>query len=45
MADILILTIDGSYGLEMETFEALQVLKIHELPKIIIAVTHIDLYK
>lgn len=44
-ADIIITLVDGSIGFELQTFELLSVLKIHEFPKLFCVVTHLDLYK
>ncbi|BGP44943.1 Glycoside hydrolase 2 (Mannanase, beta-galactosidase) [Rhodotorula kratochvilovae] len=45
VADLVLLMIDGSFGLEMETFEALSALSSHGLPKLIAVLTHLDLVK
>ncbi|GAA5955257.1 hypothetical protein JCM3765_003261 [Sporobolomyces pararoseus] len=45
VADLVLLMIDGSFGFEMETFEALSALSSHGLPKIISVLTHLDLVK
>ncbi|GAA5872522.1 hypothetical protein JCM16303_004547 [Sporobolomyces ruberrimus] len=45
VADLVLLMIDGSFGFEMETFEALSALSSHGLPKIISILTHLDLVK
>ncbi|KAI5478527.1 ribosome biogenesis protein BMS1 [Pseudohyphozyma bogoriensis] len=45
VADLVLLMIDGSFGFEMETFEALSALSSHGLPKIIAVLTHLDLVK
>ncbi|KAM0747297.1 DUF663-domain-containing protein, partial [Meredithblackwellia eburnea MCA 4105] len=45
VADLVLLMIDGSFGFEMETFEALSALSSHGLPKIIAILTHLDLVK
>lgn len=45
VADLVLLMVDGSFGFEMETFEALSALNSHGLPKIIAVLTHLDLIK
>ncbi|GAA5902639.1 hypothetical protein JCM5296_000729 [Sporobolomyces johnsonii] len=45
VADLVLLMIDGSFGFEMETFEALSALSSHGLPKVIGVLTHLDLVK
>ncbi|GAA93772.1 uncharacterized protein L969DRAFT_92309 [Mixia osmundae IAM 14324] len=45
VADLVLLLIDGSFGFEMETFEALSALSSHGMPKLIGVLTHIDLIK
>ncbi|SCZ91006.1 BZ3500_MvSof-1268-A1-R1_Chr1-3g02469 [Microbotryum saponariae] len=45
VADLVLLMIDGSFGFEMETFEALSALSSHGMPKIIAVLTHLDLVK
>lgn len=45
VADLVILMIDGSYGLEMETFEYINMLQVHGFPKILGCLTHMDLFK
>ncbi|POY71498.1 hypothetical protein BMF94_5811 [Rhodotorula taiwanensis] len=45
VADLVLLMIDGSFGFEMETFEALSALSSHGLPKLIAVLTHLDLVK
>ncbi|KZT28903.1 DUF663-domain-containing protein [Neolentinus lepideus HHB14362 ss-1] len=45
IADLVLLTIDGSFGFEMETFEFLNVLQSHGFPKVIGVLTHLDLIK
>lgn len=42
VADLVLLTIDASYGFEMETFEFLTIAAAHGLPKVIGVLTHID---
>lgn len=43
--DLVLLMIDGNYGLEMETFEFLNLAQHHGMPKVIGCVTHCDLFK
>ena len=45
IADLVLLMIDGSYGIEMETFEFLNQLQLHGLPKVIGLLTHLDKFK
>ncbi|GAA5897424.1 hypothetical protein JCM8208_003268 [Rhodotorula glutinis] len=45
VADLVLLMIDGSFGLEMETFEALSALSSHGMPKLMAVLTHLDLVK
>lgn len=45
IADLVLLMVDGSFGFEMETFEALSILSSHGLPKIMAILTHLDLVK
>ncbi|KAJ2914727.1 hypothetical protein MD484_g5682, partial [Candolleomyces efflorescens] len=45
VADLILLMIDGSFGLEMETFEFLNILQSHGFPKVIGILTHLDLIK
>ncbi|EEB99660.1 hypothetical protein MPER_00622, partial [Moniliophthora perniciosa FA553] len=45
MADLVLLMIDGSFGLEMETFEFLNILQSHGFPKVIGVMTHLVLIK
>ncbi|KAH9818468.1 hypothetical protein DFH28DRAFT_114641 [Melampsora americana] len=45
VADLVLLVIDGSFGFEMETFEALSALSSHGLPKLMAVLTHLDLIK
>ncbi|KAI5188655.1 ribosome biogenesis protein BMS1 [Nematocida sp. AWRm77] len=42
IADLVILTIDATVGLEVETFEMLNLLKTHGFPKIMCAITKLD---
>ncbi|GAB0497799.1 hypothetical protein MMPV_009136 [Pyropia vietnamensis] len=43
VADLVLLTIDGAYGFEMETFEFLNIVATHGMPKVIGVLTHLDL--
>ncbi|KAG0147162.1 hypothetical protein CROQUDRAFT_43286 [Cronartium quercuum f. sp. fusiforme G11] len=45
VADLVLLVIDGSFGFEMETFEALSALSSYGLPKLMAVLTHLDLIK
>lgn len=45
IVDLVLLMIDGNYGLEMETFEFLNIAQHHGMPKVIGCVTHCDLFK
>ena len=45
VADIVLLTIDSSIGLEMHSFEFLSLLQIKGFPKCMGVMTHIDTYK
>ncbi|GMM34387.1 GTPase [Saccharomycopsis crataegensis] len=45
IVDLVLLMIDGNYGLEMETFEFLNLAQHHGMPKVIGCVTHCDLFK
>jgi ribosome biogenesis protein BMS1 len=45
IADLVILTIDGSYGFEMETFEFLNILATHGMPKVMGVLTKLDGFK
>jgi len=42
IADLVVFTVDASVGLEIETFEMLNLLKTHGFPKIICVVTKLD---
>ncbi|XP_051151391.1 ribosome biogenesis protein bms1 [Andrographis paniculata] len=44
-ADLALLLIDGSYGLEMETFEFLNILQNHGFPRVMGVLTHLDKFK
>jgi ribosome biogenesis protein BMS1 len=41
-ADLVLLTVDGSFGFEMETFEYLNMLQTHGFPKVMGVLTHLD---
>lgn len=43
--DLVLIMIDGNFGLEMETFEFLNIAQHHGMPKVIGCVTHCDLFK
>jgi ribosome biogenesis protein BMS1 len=45
VADLVLLMIDASYGLEMETFEYLNLLQLHGFPKVVGILTHLDRFK
>ena len=45
VADLVLLMIDASYGLEMETFEFLNQLQLHGFPKVTGVLTHLDKFK
>ncbi|KAG0006532.1 Glycoside hydrolase 2 (Mannanase, beta-galactosidase) [Modicella reniformis] len=45
VADLILLLIDASFGLEMETFEFLNILQSHGFPKIMGVLTHLDRFK
>ncbi|KAI3654767.1 hypothetical protein MP228_000147 [Amoeboaphelidium protococcarum] len=42
IADLVILTVDASFGFEMETFEFLNIVQSHGFPRIIGVLTHLD---
>ncbi|KAI3912441.1 hypothetical protein MKW92_042682 [Papaver armeniacum] len=44
-ADVALLLIDASYGFQMETFEFLNLLRVHGFPKIFGIFTHLDGFK
>ncbi|MCL7027031.1 hypothetical protein MKW94_029012 [Papaver nudicaule] len=44
-ADAVILLIDAGYGFEMETFEFLELLKVHGMPKVMGVLTYLDSFK
>ena len=45
ISDLVLLTIDGNFGFEMETMEFLNMCQTNGMPKIIGIVTHLDLFK
>lgn len=45
VADLVLLMIDASFGFEMETFEFLNCLQSHGMPKVIGVLTHLDSIK
>lgn len=45
ISDLVLLTIDGNFGFEMETMEFLNMCQINGMPKIIGIVTHLDLFR
>ncbi|KAH9783366.1 Bms1-type G domain-containing protein [Citrus sinensis] len=45
IADLALLLIDGSYGFEMETFEFLNLMQNHGLPRVMGVLTHLDKFK
>jgi ribosome biogenesis protein BMS1 len=45
IADLVLLTVDASFGFEMETFEFLNILKTHGLPKVMGVLTHLDSFR
>lgn len=42
IADLVLMTVDASYGFEMETFEFLSILQTHGFPRIMGVLTHLD---
>ena len=44
VADLVLLVVDASFGFEMETFEFLNVLQVHGMPKIMGVLTHLDTF-
>ncbi|MCL7048398.1 hypothetical protein MKW94_025368, partial [Papaver nudicaule] len=44
-ADAVILLVDAGYGFEMETFEFLELLKVHGMPKVMGVLTYLDTFK
>ncbi|KAI9015835.1 hypothetical protein CLU79DRAFT_764928 [Phycomyces nitens] len=45
IADLVLLTIDASFGFEMETFEFLNILQSHGFPKVMGVLTHLDKFR
>lgn len=45
IADLVLLTVDASFGFEMETFECLNILKQHGFPKVMGVLTHLDKFR
>jgi ribosome biogenesis protein BMS1 len=45
IADLVLLCVDAKFGFEMETFEFLNALQTHGMPKIIGVFTHLDQFK
>ncbi|ABN66231.2 predicted protein [Scheffersomyces stipitis CBS 6054] len=45
IADLVLLLIDGNYGLEMETMEFLNIAQHHGMPRVLGVSTHLDLFK
>ncbi|EGW31489.1 uncharacterized protein SPAPADRAFT_140826 [Spathaspora passalidarum NRRL Y-27907] len=45
IADLVLLLIDGNYGLEMETMEFLNIAQHHGMPRVLGVATHLDLFK
>ncbi|KAI8804043.1 hypothetical protein BJ742DRAFT_682433 [Cladochytrium replicatum] len=45
IADLVLLLIDASFGFEMETFEFLNILQTHGMPRIMGVLTHLDHFK
>ncbi|XP_026387871.1 ribosome biogenesis protein BMS1 homolog isoform X1 [Papaver somniferum] len=44
-ADVVLLLIDASYGFEMETFEFVNLIQVHGVPKVMGVLTHLDDFK
>ena len=44
VADLVLLTIDGGYGFELETFEFLNMLQVHGFPRVMGVLTFLDSY-
>ena len=42
IADLALLTVDASFGFEMETFEFLNMLQVHGFPRVMGVLTHLD---
>ncbi|ODV78458.1 DUF663-domain-containing protein [Suhomyces tanzawaensis NRRL Y-17324] len=45
IADLVLMLIDGNYGLEMETMEFLNIAQHHGMPRVLGVATHLDLFK
>ncbi|KAK6462239.1 hypothetical protein DFJ63DRAFT_151336 [Scheffersomyces coipomensis] len=45
IADLVLLLVDGNYGLEMETMEFLNIAQHHGMPRVLGVSTHLDLFK
>jgi ribosome biogenesis protein BMS1 len=45
IADLVLLCVDAKFGFEMETFEFLNALQTHGMPKIIGVFTHLDQFR
>lgn len=45
VADLVLLLVDASFGFEMETFELLNVLQQHGMPRVMGVLTHLDSFK
>ena len=45
VADLVLLVVDAKFGLEMETFEFLNILQTHGFPKIMGVFTHLDQFR
>ncbi|KAJ2720671.1 Glycoside hydrolase 2 (Mannanase, beta-galactosidase) [Coemansia sp. Benny D115] len=45
VADLVLLMLDASHGFEMETFEFLNLLQTHGMPKVMGVLTHLDNFK
>ncbi|KAG8193599.1 hypothetical protein JTE90_000232 [Oedothorax gibbosus] len=45
IADLALLLIDANSGLEMETFEFLNICHVHGMPRMMSVLTHLDLFK
>jgi ribosome biogenesis protein BMS1 len=45
IADLVLILIDGNFGLEMETMEFLNIAQHHGMPRVLGVATHLDLFK
>ena len=45
IADLVLLMIDAKVGFQMETFEFLNILQVHGMPKVLGILTHLDHFK